>query len=394
MGKFDFDKIVDRHGTATYKYEELDEVFGRDDLTALWVADMDFEVCPAITEALSRRINDNHIYGYTVPMDSYWQSIIDWQRKRNNFVFTRDELTFVPGIVKGIALAVNFYTRPGDKIVIQQPVYHPFRNISVGNGRRVINNALLCSADGDYKMDLKDLERIFKEEHPRMMILCNPHNPIGLAWDAKTLKTLASLARKYDVIVVSDEIHGDLMLYGNKHLAFASVSDDAAAVAVTFGAPSKTFNIAGIVSSWIVVKNPELRRPFFNWLETNEFNSPTFFNTIATEAAYTYGGEWLDEALKYIEGNIDFVADYCKKYIPKINAIKPQASFLVWLDCTALGLDHDQLQDLFINKAHLALNDGEMFGHGGEGHMRFNVGAPRSVIASALDKLKAAVDSL
>ncbi len=389
--RYNFDKIIDRHGSASVKVDALDQFFGRNDLTALWVADMDFEVCPEITTALRQRI-DHRIYGYACPSDAYWQSIIDWERNMHSFSFSKDELCYVPGVVKGIALALNYFTDKSDKVVIQEPVYHPFRGVAEGNGRTVISNNLIA-ADGFYHMNLDELEHIFATEHPKMMILCNPHNPIGISWSRDILVKVAALAKKFGVIVVSDEIHGDLSLFGHEHLPFASVSDDAAEVSITFGAPSKTFNIPGLVSSWCVVKNPELRRGFFSWLEANEFSDPTFIATIATETAYKCGGEWLDQMKSYIESNIIAVEEYCAKYLPQIKPVRPEASFLVWLDCSALGLSHDELIDLFVNKSHLALNDGTMFGCGGENHMRLNVASPRSVLIKSLEALGKAISA-
>lgn len=390
--KYNFDKIIERHGTESIKYDGLKQLFGKEDLIPLWVADMDFEVCPEITSSLQQRLN-HHIYGYSCTDDSYWQSIIDWERNTHDFNFTRDELTYIPGVVKGIGFAVNYFTNKGDKIVIQEPVYHPFRNVAEGNGRIVLNNPLV--KDGDFfTMDLEGLEAIFRDEHPRMMLLCNPHNPIGITWDIEILRKVGTLARRYGVVVVSDEIHADLAMFGHTHHVFASVSDDAAAVAVTLSAPSKTFNIPGIVSSWCVIKNPDLRKGFFEWLEANEFNEAPFFSTIATESAYKCGSEWLDQAKNYIENNIIAVEEYCAKHIPAIKPIRPQASFLVWLDCSALNLSHEELVDLFVNKAGLALNDGEMFGLGGNGHMRLNVGTPRKILLKALDNLKDAIVKL
>lgn len=390
--KYNFDKIIDRHGSASVKVDTLEEVFGRPDVTALWVADMDFEVCPEITAALRQRI-DHRIYGYAYPSDDYWQSIIDWLRNIHSFNVARNELCYVPGVVKGIAYAVNYFTEKNDKIVIQEPVYHPFRFVIKGNGRTLINNPLVAE-NGFYHMNLDELEHIFATEHPKMMILCNPHNPVGITWDRNTLSRVAELAHRYGVIVVSDEIHGDLAIFGNEHIPFASVSPEAEAVAVTFGAPSKTFNIPGLVSSWCVIKNPALRKGFFTWLEANEFDATTFIATIATETAYKCGSAWLDQAKDYIEKNILAIEEFCAKNIPLIKPIRPQASFLVWLDCTALGLNHNDLVDLFVNKAHLALNDGTMFGHGGENHMRLNVASPRSVIMDALKSLQTAVADL
>ncbi len=391
MGKYNFDKVIDRQGTGSMMTDCLTKVFGRKDLCPLWIADMDFEVCPAISEALEKRTS-HHIYGYSQTPDSYWNSILNWIKRRHNWTVDREEITFVNGVVRGYAYTLNFFTQRGDAIVIQQPVYHPFRNVAVGNHRRVISNDLIKKGD-NYKMDLEGLEHIFATEKPRMMVLCNPHNPIGICWDNDTLKEVARLAHKYNVIVVSDEIHGDLGLFSHRHTPFASVSEEAAMVSICFGAPSKTFNIPGVTSSWCVVKNPELRKPFFEWLQVNEFSVPTWFSTVATEAAYNHGEEWLDELIPYIEDNIKAVEDYCKENLPDIHPVRPQASFLIWLDCTKLGLNHDKLIDLFVNHAHLALNDGEMFGKGGEGHMRLNVANPRSMLLEALEQLKNAISS-
>ena len=392
--KYDFDRVIDRQGSGSVMYDRRREMFGREDVLPLWVADMGFAACPDITQALADRITGHPIYGYSVPLDDYWQSIIDWQRDRNGLEFTQDEACFIGGIVNGFGLVVNHFTRPGEKVVIQEPVYHPFRNVITGNNRMVVNNALVRTRDGLYEMDLEGLERIFREQEPRMMVLCNPHNPIGIAWEADVLRQVASLARRYGVVVFSDEIHGDLVLKGRRHTSFLTVSDDARAVGVVMGAPSKTFNIAGIVSSWCVIKNPELRLPFFHYLEANEQCSPNFLSMTATRAAYRHGGEWLAQCLDYIEGNIDMVVDYCRQHIPGVSAIKPQASFLVWLDCTSLGLDHDALIDLFVNKARIGLNDGAMFGQGGSGFMRLNVAVPRSILTQGMKQLAEAVEQL
>lgn len=239
---------------------------------------MDFAVSPRIREALSRRI-EHPVYGYAGAPQSYWDSITGWLARRHNWNVKREEITYIPGVVKGIALAINFFTQRGDKVVIQPPVYHPFRMVTEGNDRVVVNNPLIFDGES-YRMDLEGLERIFRDEHPKMMILCNPHNPVGIQWSVDVLQEVARLAKKYGVTVVSDEIHADLMLYGKPHFPFASVSPEAAEVSITLGAPSKTFNIAGLVSSWCVVKNPKLREPFFHWLMVNEFDAPTFIATI------------------------------------------------------------------------------------------------------------------
>lgn len=390
---YDFDTVIDRHGTCCTKLDGLDAMFGRHDVTPLWIADLDFAVCPDIVDALRHRL-DHPVLGYSAAPDSYWQSIIDWQRHRHGFEIGRDDLSFIPGVVKGIALAVNYFTSRGDKIVIQPPVYHPFRMVIEGNGRLVVENPLLRSADGGYTMDLDGLAETVERERPRLMILCNPHNPIGLQWDEATLARVAEICRRSGTIVVSDEIHGDLMLGGRRHIPFTEVSDDARAIGIVLGAPSKTFNIPGLVSSWMVIKNPNLRRDFYQWLEVNEFNAPVMISTIGAEAAYTHGERWLDEMLAYVEDNIRFVVDFLAVNVPAVKCAVPEASFLVWLDFTALGLDQQQLMDLLLDKAHLALNDGSMFGSQGNGFMRLNVGTPRCVLRQALEHVAEAVDSV
>lgn len=389
MKKYDFDSVIDRHGTSAVKIDRLDRVFGRHDLTPLWIADLDFAVCPEITEALLKRLQ-HPVLGYSEASDGYWQSIINWNKHRHNFDIEREELAFIPGVVKGIALAVNFFSREGDGVVIQPPVYTPFRTVVEGNKRRVLENPLLF--DGrTYRMDLEGLDKILRTEKPKMLILCNPHNPIGIQWDADTLSKVAAMCRREGVVVVSDEIHGDLMLHNIRHIPFLAVSDDARAVGVMLGAPSKTFNIPGLVSSWMVVKNPELRKPYYEWLEANEFDSPVLISTIGAEAAYNTGEEWLNQMLRYVEENIAFATDFVSRNIPGMKVIAPQASFLLWLDFRQLHLCQKEIMALLLDKAHLALNDGTMFGEQGTGFARLNVGTPRSVLAHALESLHKAV---
>lgn len=392
MRKYDFDRLIDRHGTYATKYDGLDQMFGRHDVTPLWIADLDFAVCPDITAALRHRL-EHPVLGYSAAPDSYWESIIEWQRKRHGFDIRRDEICFIPGVVKGIGLAINYFSAKGDKIVIQPPVYHPFRMVIEGNERIVVENPLVFDGE-NYSMDLEGLAEVIRREKPKMMILCNPHNPIGIQWDKETLAEVGRLCREAGMVVVSDEIHGDLMLEGRRHIPFVDSSEDSREVAVTLGAPSKTFNIPGLVSSWMVVKSPELRKGFYHWLEVNEFNAPVLVSSIGAEAAYRHGEEWLDEMLGYVQENIDFVEQYVEENIPMVKSVRPQASFLVWLDFTALGLSQQQLMDLLVNEAHVALNDGSMFGRQGVGFMRLNVGTPRSVLKDALDHIASAVKVL
>lgn len=389
MGKYDFDKIVDRRGTGALKLDVLKERYGRADLTPLWVADMDFETPSFITDALKQRL-EHSLFGYTVEPDDYRPAIIDWIRDHHGWEVRPEWLSYIPGIVKGIGMVVNVFVKPDEKVIIQPPVYHPFRLTPQGNGREVVYNPLIENPDGTYSMDFDNLEKV-ADPSCRLLILSNPHNPGGIVWDRETLEKLARFCSSRGIIVISDEIHCDMALYGHKHIPFASVSQEAASCSITFSAPTKTFNIAGIVSSWCVVPDEKLRTRFFGWLKANELDEPNMFAPIATVAALRNGEEWRREMLRYIEGNIDFVINWCAERIPQIKPLRPHASYLVWLDCRGLGLSHDDLIDLFVNKARLALNDGAMFGPGGDGFMRLNVASPRKLLEQALLQLEDAV---
>ncbi len=390
MKRYDFDAPVERKGTGCVKHDGMVKDYGTNDLVPLWVADMDFEVADEIADALHKRTG-HRVYGYSVVPDSFWKSIFRWWRKRHGLTITRDQIIYIPGIVKGIGILLNFYTQKGDKVVVQPPVYHPFRRLVEGNGRVALSNPLVETPEG-WKMDLEGLARIMREEKPKMMILCNPQNPIGIQWDMETLREVARLAHENGVIVVSDEIHGDLMLQGRDHIPYLCAGPDAVATGIMLGAPSKTFNIPGLVSSWCVIKNPELRKPFFEWMEVNEFDAPTQMATIATEAAYDFGADWLDQVLEYLQGNVEAMEEWLKRELPQLKIVRPQASFLVWLDMRSLGLGEPELEDLVINKAGLAVNPGAMFGEGGDGFARVNIALPRKRLLEALEKLKKAVE--
>lgn len=386
---YDFDKPVERRGSGALKWDALRERYGRDDLLPLWVADMDFETPDFIVEALRRRL-EHPVFGYTVEPSGYRGAIVDWQQRRNGWTIRPEQLAFIPGIVKGIALVIQRFTQPGDRIVVQPPIYHPFHLVPSGNDREVVWNPLRRTGTG-YAMDFDDLEAKLSDPRCRLLILSNPHNPVGIAWDAATLQRLAACCAAHDVIVISDEIHADMPLFGHRHTPFASVSAEAARCSITFAAPSKTFNMAGIVSSYAVVPNETLREQFFSYLRANELDEAHLFAPIATEAAYRHGEAWLGEMLRYVEGNIGTVEAFCRERIPAVRPVRPEASFLVWLDCRGLQLPQRELVSFFIDEARLALNDGAMFGPGGEGFMRLNVGTQRARLVEALERLEAAV---
>lgn len=392
MNNPEFEDIHPRRGTGALKYDALAERYGNPDLLPLWVADMDFDTPSFIVEALKKRL-EHPVFGYTVVPEELWESIRSWNKKLHGWDIKREWLTFIPGIVKGIGMAINVFTRPGDKIIIQPPVYHPFRLVPEGNEREVVYNPLIEQPDGTYKMDTAHLEKIAKEEKAAMLILSNPHNPAGIVWDRQTLEEVARICSENDVLVISDEIHSDMALWKNRHIPFASVSEQAASCSITFGAPSKTFNIAGIVSSYSVVPDENIRRKFYGWIDANEFSEPTIFAPIATIAAYTKGYDWRCRMLEYVQGNIDFLIEYCEEKLPVIKPLRPQASFLVWLDCRQMNLPQKELVEFFVQKCGLALNDGAMFGPGGEGFMRLNVGTTRQILAESLRRIELALHS-
>ena len=389
MKHYNFEEIIDRKGTSCVKYDGLKNAYqGKENLIPLWVADMDFATPDFIVEALKKRC-EHPVFGYTFDDDEYYESIQTWLDYKYHWKTEREWISYIPGIVKGIGLAVQCFTQPGDKVIIQPPVYHPFRLVPTRMGREVVYNPLKLE-DGVYKMDFEQLESLIDKDC-KMLILSNPHNPGGVVWEKEALVKLAQICSAHGILVISDEIHAEMTYPQFRHHPFATVSDEAAACSVTFMAPSKTFNIAGIVSSYAIVPDARLREKFYSFLEAGELNAGTIFAFTATKAAYTYGAEWLQQMRSYVIENVNFVDEYLKKNIPQIKAYRPQASFLVWLDCRELGLTQPELVQLFEDKAGLALNDGTMFGKEGEGFMRLNIGCPRSILNQALESLKKAI---
>lgn len=389
MKHYNFDEIIDRKGTSCVKYDGLKNAYqGKENLIPLWVADMDFATPDFIVEALKKRC-EHPVFGYTFDDDEYYESIQTWLDYKYHWKTEREWISYIPGIVKGIGLAVQCFTQPGDKVIIQPPVYHPFRLVPTRMGCEVVYNPLKLE-DGVYKMDFEQLESLIDKDC-KMLILSNPHNPGGVVWEKEALVKLAQICSAHGILVISDEIHAEMTYPQFRHHPFATVSEEAAACSVTFMAPSKTFNIAGIVSSYALVPDTRIREKFYSFLEAGELNAGTIFAFTATKAAYTYGAEWLQQMRSYVIENVNFVDEYLKKNIPQIKVYRPQASFLVWLDCRELKLTQPELVQLFEDKAGLALNDGTMFGKEGEGFMRLNIGCPRSILNQALESLKKAI---
>lgn len=389
MTHYDFNLTINRKGSGDIKNEWLKKLWGREDLIPLWVADMDFATPPFILDALKQRL-EHPILGYTGIPQEYYPSIIQWVKDHHQWAIKKEWIAYIPGIVKGIGFAINALLKQDEKVIIQPPVYHPFRITTEANGHEVVNNPLKRIENGTYEMDFDNLAEVY-DEKCRMLILCNPHNPGGICWPESTLKRLADFCHERNIIVISDEIHADMALFDNKHIPFATVSNEAANISITFQAPTKTFNIAGVVSSYAIVPNDDLRDKYYGWLRANELDAPALFAPIATISAFTQGEEWRKQMLDYVEQNIIFVEDYCRQHIPQIKPIRPQASFLIWLDCQDLNITHKELKDFFTNQARLALNDGETFGKEGAGFMRLNVGTPRSILQQAMEQLAKAM---
>lgn len=391
MKHYNFDEVIERHGTNCVKFDGAKKGSDGKELLPLWVADMDFRTPDFIVDALKKRC-EHEVFGYTFGSDSYFKSIEEWVLYKHLWKIQREWISYIPGIVKGIGFALQCFTQPGDKIIIQPPVYHPFRLVPEKMQREVVYNPLQL-VDGVYQMDFEQLESII-DEKCKMLILSNPHNPGGVVWEKETLVKLAEICHRNHILVISDEIHSEMVYPQYKHYPFATVSETAANCSIMFMAPSKTFNIAGIVSSYSIIPNESIRKQFHSFLEAGELNAGTIFAYTATEAAYTYGAEWLQQMRIYIIENVRYIDTYLKNNIPQIKVYQPQASFLVWLDCRDLNLSQPELVQLFEEKAGLLLNDGSMFGPGGEGYMRLNIGCPRSTLEKAMKALKKAISSL
>lgn len=388
--KYNFDKIIDRHHTDAIKIERIHEVLKRDDVIPMWIADMDFATPDFILDVIKQRF-EHPILGYTERNEDWYQAIIEWQKNRFGWNVEHEWVNFVPGIVPGIAFSIQCFTKPGDKILIQTPVYSPYINVPKNNRRIVVESPLIINDKNQLEIDFDDFEKKAKE--CKLFLLCHPHNPGGKVWTVEELQKMAEICRRTGTIVVSDEIHADLTLKPFKHHPFASVSEDAAQNSVTFASPSKAFNMAGLTSSYSIIPNDYLRKSFHEYMENNELNMGHLLSFISVTAAYTHGTDWLDECLAYIQTNIDILKESLKE-MPKLDMIAPEASYLVFLDCRKLNMDENQMDDFFVNKAHIVLNDGFRFGEPGRGFMRMNVAVPRPILLKAIQQLKDAYDSL
>ena len=387
--RYNFDELVNRKGTGSMKWDNLKKQFGSDDLLPLWVADMDFRVPQPVTDAMVSRAKHG-IFGYTRIKDSYFDSIINWYAQRYNWKLKKEWFVFAPGVVPAIILAIRAFTRPGDGIIVQSPVYYPFYESVELNGRHIVNNPLKL-VNGRYEMDFEDLEKKAGDTRVRMMILCNPHNPVGRVWSKDDLTRLGEICNEHGIIVIADEIHSDLRFPGISFTNYASISEEFAQKSITCTAASKTFKLAGLQISNIIIPNVMLRQKYENILDSSKNLRPNSFAADAVEAAYNHGGDWLQELMEYLKGNLEFLKNFIHEKIPEVEVIEPQGTYLVWLDFRKVEPNPGKLEKLMRRDAKVALDEGYIFRNGGEGFERINIACPRPILEQALGQIAEAV---
>jgi cystathionine beta-lyase len=385
--KYDFDRRIDRTGTASYKWDQSEKLFGRSDILPLWVADMDFEAPKEVVEAITRRAEQG-IYGYTVRTQAFFDAVMGWLSRRHDWNIEQDWISSSPGVVPALSLAVLAFSEPGDNVILQSPVYYPFYDVIKMNGRQVVDNPLILE-NGYYSMDYELLEQQAKAG-AKLLLLCSPHNPGGRVWRREELTRIGDICVKYNILVVADEIHNDLVFSGHKHLPFASLSEAFAEQSITCIATSKTFNLAGLQAASVIIPNEGIRRKYNALLKTLSIHMESYFGLTAVESCYTYGDEWLDQLLPYLEVNIELVLSYLQEHIPQVKAMRPEGTYLVWIDCTRLSNEPQALKRLMFEEAGVAFSEGSVFGKQGAGYLRINIACPRSLLLEALEQFSKA----
>ncbi|MFO7655960.1 MAG: PatB family C-S lyase [Bacteroidales bacterium] len=386
--KYNFDEVINRENTACYKYDLRKEVFGNKGVIPMWVADMDFRTPDFIIEALRKRLG-HEILGYTFRSASFNSSVTNWLKRRHGWEVRNNWVSFSPGVVPALNLIILALTRAGDEVIVQRPVYFPFFPAIESHGRVLVNNPLKF-INGRYHIDFEDLEKKLTPV-TRMIMFCSPHNPTGNVWSRDDLQRLTGICVKKNIIILSDEIHADLLLNGNRHIPTASMGTGVSDLTITCIAPSKTFNLAGLSTSVVITSNESFKKRYDQMLEDIHVGGGNLFGFIALEAAYNNGEAWLGALLDYIGENLKYLVKYLDENIPEIKPVVPQATYMVWLDCRKLGLDDKALKNFMVNEAGLGLSDGTLFGTEGSGFQRINIGCPRKILVEALEKLKKAV---
>ncbi len=382
---------IDRTGTHSIKWDYNKKLFGRSDIIPLWVADMDFESPPAVKEALQKRVAHG-TFGYTGESFNYYKGILDWINTRHGWSLERHHLHYIPGVIPGLNWAVQTFTDPGDGVIIQPPVYKPFFQAVQHNNRELKENPLLL-LDNHYQMDLEHLESLI-DERTKMLILCSPHNPVGRVWTSSELKALGDICIQNDILILSDEIHWDIVYSDASHFPAANLSDDLKQQTLTLTSPGKTFNLQGLQSAYAIAENPEIRQAYWRTLEQNGIFLNNALSITAIEAAYNHGAEWLDSTIQYLYENRQYLIEFVEKDLPGIRVTASEGTYLAWLDCRGLNLSHDELNNFFVEKAKLGLNNGAEFGEAGKGFMRLNLASARDTLEQALNQLKEALNRL
>ena len=390
--KYNFDEIIDRRNTDCLKYDFAVERGKPEDVLPLWVADMDFRTAPGIIEQAVADASLG-IYGYTESKDDYFQAIASWYQNYFDWKVEKKWLVKTPGIVFAIGIAIQALTKEGDAVMIQQPVYYPFSEVIKDNNRTLVNNALVLR-DGHYEIDFEDFEEKIIQNNVKLFVLCSPHNPVGRVWTADELRRIGEICLKHDVKVISDEIHSDFVYEGRKHYVFSTVDPAFEDISIICTAPSKTFNLAGLQISNIFIPNVQIRKAFLRQMSAVGYSQVNMIGLHACRSAYETGREWLEELKVYLKGNLDYARAYLEENLPQIKLIEPEGTYLIWLDCRALGLPEEKLEHLIVHEAKLWLDSGAIFGEVGEGFERINIACPRAVLKEALERLHRAVSGL
>jgi cysteine-S-conjugate beta-lyase len=388
MLKHDFDELVDRKGTDCKKWDTY-----ADDVIPMWIADTDFKCPQPVVDAMVRRAAHG-IFGYPMNVKTFEQSIVNWQKKRFGWNIDTDWVEYTPAVIPAIVYSMGAFTEPGDNVVIQMPAYHPFHEVIPNNGRFILGNRLIFREDGSYEIDFDNLEELLSKKRTSMFLLCSPHNPTGKCFTREELDRMSALCLRYNVVVVSDEIHSDIVYKGSEHIPFGSLSREAADNCVVCINPSKTFNIAGIRAGAAVIPNRNNHDLFYKPLENLKAYGRTIFGTLPIEVSYNECDYYADQLLEYLEGNLEYLKKFVAERIPRIRTTNTQATYLIWLNCRDLNMEPKELNKFFLEQAKVAMNEGSTFGPGGAGFMRLNIACPRSRLAEALNRMQAAINKL
>lgn len=380
---YDFDSPRDRRGTNTFKWDNMQRMFGRNDLLPFWVADMDFPAPPEVQEALLNRVRHG-IFGYTFIPESAYEAVMSWSAERYGWEIEREWLFIADGVMPTVAFVIQAFSSPGDGVIIQPPVYYPFFSVVEKNKRKLLQNPLIQNDKGEYEINFHELE-LHMKRGAKLLLFCSPHNPVGRVWKEEELLEIGKLCEKYDVLIISDEIHGDIVFPGNRHIPFCSLPEPYSSRALVCLAPSKTFNIPGLTVSQVIIPNKEIRERYETYLRRFSMEIKNLFSIIAMESAYRYGGPWLDDLLAYLRGNIEYLHNFLGGRLPRVTVTKPEGTYLVWLDFRSIDPEGGGKQ--LVEKAGVGLNDGGIFGETGRGFQRMNVACPKSVLREGLEKI-------